>query len=124
MMKIFEEFLQGIDDPSHRDRTEEILVWTAKTHPHLEPVIKWNQPIFTDHGTYIIGFSVSKKHLSVAPEQVAMAHFEKDIEQAGYEHTKELLRIKWKDPVDYDLMEKMIGFNISDKADCTTFWRE
>ena len=27
--------------------------------------------MFTDHGTYIIGFSVSKKHLAVAPEAVA-----------------------------------------------------
>lgn len=123
-MQIFEEFLQGIDDQNHRDRTEEVLAWIAKTYPHLEPVIKWNQPMFTDHGTYIIGFSVAKKHMSVAPEQVAMARFEKDIEQAGYEHTKELFRIKWKDPVDYNLLDKMIEFNISDKADCMTFWRE
>ena len=62
--------------------------------------------------------------MSVAPEQVAMARFEKDIEQAGYEQTKELFRIKWKSPVDFELLGKMIEFNISDKADCTTFWRE
>ncbi|MCM3611818.1 iron chaperone [Planococcus sp. MERTA32b] len=122
-MEIFEEFLQGIDDPSQRDRTQEILAWTAKTFPHLEPVIKWNQPLFTDYGTYIIGFSVAKKHMSVAPEQAAMNRFEGEIEKAGYEHTKELYRIKWKDPVHYDLLEKLIEFNISDKADCTTFWR-
>ena len=123
-MQIFEEFLQGIDDPSQRDRTEEVLGWIAKTYPHLEPVIKWKQPMFTDHGTYIIGFSVAKKHMSVAPEQVTMTRFEKDIEQAGYEHTKELFRIKWNSPVDYGLLEKMIEFNIKDKTDCTTFWRE
>ncbi|MFD1032367.1 iron chaperone [Metaplanococcus flavidus] len=123
-MKIFEEFLQGIDDPSQRDRTEEVLAWTAKTYPHLEPAIKWNQPMFTDHGTYIIGFSVAKEHMSVAPEQAAMTRFETDIEQAGYNHTKELFRIPWKKQLDYNLLEKMIDFNISDKADCTTFWRE
>lgn len=123
-MKIFEEFLQGIDDPNHRDRTEEILAWTAKTYPNLEPAIKWNQPMFTDHGTYIIGFSVAKKHMSVAPEQAAMARFENGIEQAGYDHTKELFRIKWNSPVDYPLLGNMIEFNIKDKADTTTFWRE
>lgn len=122
-MTVFEEFLQGIDDQYHRDRSAEVLAWTAKQYPSLEPAVKWNQPMFTDHGTYIIGFSVAKKHMSIAPEQVAMLRFEKGIEQAGYEHTKELFRIKWKDPVDYDLLEKMIEFNISDKADCMTFWR-
>ena len=93
-MKFFEEFLNGIDDPGHQDRTEEVFAWTAQKFPYLEPVIKWNQLMFTDHGTYIIGFSVAKNHMSVAPEQAAIIRFETDIEQAGYDHTKELFRIK------------------------------
>lgn len=64
-MEIFSEFLAKIDNPEHRERTEEVLSWVKNKFPNLEPVIKWNQPMFTDHGTYIIGFSVSKKHLAV-----------------------------------------------------------
>jgi len=46
------------------------------------------------------------------------------IVQAGYDHTKQLVRIKWDSPVDFSLLEKMIEFNILDKADCSTFWRK
>lgn len=80
--------------------------------------------MFTDHGTYIIGFSVSKYHLAVAPEKVGMTQFADSIVQAGYDHTKLLMRIQWNQPVDYALLEQMIEFNILDKADCSTFWRE
>jgi uncharacterized protein YdhG (YjbR/CyaY superfamily) len=123
-MDVFADFLASIDNLQHRARTEEILGWATKKFPNLVPVIKWNQPMFTDHGTYIIGFSVAKKHLAVAPEQAGMIHFSDDIVQASYDHTKQLVRIPWDRPVDYSLLEKMIAFNIADKADCSTFWRK
>ncbi|RCX23715.1 hypothetical protein DFP94_1011317 [Fontibacillus phaseoli] len=122
-MEAFAEYLAKIDNPQHRARTEEVLAWVTKKYPNLVPQIAWNQPMFTDHGTYIIGFSVSKQHLAVAPERAGINQFLDEIVQAGYDHTKELIRIKWGSPVDFSLLEKMIEFNISDKADCSTFWR-
>ncbi|OBA05046.1 hypothetical protein A9D36_03385 [Bacillus subtilis] len=107
--------LAGIDDPFHRERTEEVLAWVKNKYPNLNPEMKWNQPMFTDQGTFIIGFSVSKKHLAAAPESVAITHAEVDIVKAGYDYTKELIRIPWK---------KMIEVNIRDKANCSTFWRK
>ncbi|WP_068677350.1 iron chaperone [Oceanobacillus sp. Castelsardo] len=123
-MEVFAEFLVAIDDPLHRERTEEVLTWIKNKYPNLKTEIKWNQPMFTDHGTFIIGFSVSKKHLAVAPESVTIAHVEDDIVKAGYDYTKELIRIPWNSPVEYSLLEKMIEFNIWDKANCPTFWRK
>ncbi|MCY8721421.1 MULTISPECIES: iron chaperone [unclassified Bacillus (in: firmicutes)] len=123
-MDVFSEYLAGIGDPFHRERTEEVLTWIINKYPNLHKEIKWNQPMFTDHGTFIIGFSVSKKHLAVAPESVTIRHAEDDIVKAGYDYTKQLIRIPWNSPVDYPLLEKMIEFNIRDKADCSTFWRE
>lgn len=123
-MDVFADYLSRIDHPQHRTRTEEILGWVLEKFPHLVPVIKWNQPMFTDHGTYIIGFSVSKKHLAVAPEQAGIIHFSDEIAQSGYDHSQQLVRIPWDRPVDFVLLEKMIEFNILDKADCSTFWRK
>ena len=123
-MAIFTEFLEKIEQPQHRERTEEVLNWAAEKYPDLERVVKWNQPMFTDHGTFIIGFSTSKQHLAVAPERAGILQFSDDINQAGYEHTKQLVRFPWDKSVDYSLLEKMIEFNISDKADCSTFWRK
>lgn len=122
-MGAFEEYLATINNPQHRERTEEVLAWVANKFPHLNPQISWKQPMFTDHGTYIIGFSVSKQHLAVAPENAGINHFKEEIVQAGHDHTNQLVRFKWSNPVDYALLEKMIAFNIADKAGCSTFWR-
>lgn len=122
-MEIFAEFLSSMENPEHRKRMEEVFNWISEKYPNLEPVLKWNQPMFTDHGTYIIGFSVSKKHFAVAPERAGMVHLADDIEKSGYDYTKEIVRIPWDKPMDFSLLEKMIEFNIMDKADCSTFWR-
>ncbi|GGI13549.1 iron chaperone [Gottfriedia solisilvae] len=123
-MEVFAEYLEKIENPIHRDRTEKVLTWVINKFPNLMPKIAWNQPMFTDHDTYIIGFSVSKQHLAVAPETVGINHFSDEIVQAGYDHTKQLVRIPWGSEVDYKLIEKMIEFNILDKKDCSTFWRK
>jgi len=123
-MEVFAKYLAGIDNPDHRDRTKEILAWVASNFPNLEPQIKWNTPMFSDHGTYIIGFSTAKQHLSVSPEELGIANFADDISQAGYSATKGLFRIPWNDPVNYELLKKMIEFNIQDKAEYTDFWRK
>jgi len=123
-MEVFAEYLEKIENPINRDRTEKVLTWVINKFPNLMPKIAWNQPMFTDHDTYIIGFSVSKQHLAVAPETVGINHFSDEIVQAGYDHTKQLVRIPWGSEVDYKLIEKMIEFNILDKKDCSTFWRK
>ncbi|WP_431804848.1 iron chaperone [Halobacillus andaensis] len=123
-MEAFEKYLAGIDNPDHRARIEETLAWVANKFPNLEPQMKWNTPMFTDHGTFIIGIDTAKHHISVAPEEAAMTKFGDDIEQAGYSSTKGLFRIRWNEPVNYELLEKIIKFNIEDKADYTNFWRK
>lgn len=123
-MDVFAEFLAKIDDPQRRARTEEIFRWVKATFPQLVPKIAWNQPMFTDHGTFIIGFSAAKQHLAVAPERAGIERFSQEIQQAGYDHTKELIRIRWDGPVDYSLLERLIAFNLLEKADCSTFWRK
>ena len=123
-MEVFADFITGIDHPEHQIRTTEVLTWVNTKFPNLVPELKWNQPMFTDHGTYIIGFSVSKQHMAVAPERAGMEHFSEEITKAGHSHTKELVRMKWDRPFDYQLLEKMIEFNIWDKAECSTFWRK
>lgn len=120
----FEEYLKRIEPPQNRLRTQEVLQWVDNTFPALIPRIAWNQPMFTHHGTYIIGFSVSKKHLAVAPEKESLLHFADEIQQAGYEAGKMLFRIKWDSPVHYALLEHIILFTMEDKADCATFWRK
>ena len=123
-MEIFAEFLSKIEIEQHRARIEEVLNWVKEKFPNLVPEFKWNQPMFSDHGTFIISFAVSKQHIAVSPETAGILHFSEEIIQAGYTHTKMLARFPWNKPIDYALLEKMIEYNIADKAECTTFWRK
>lgn len=38
----------------------------------VAPHIAWNQPMFTHHGTYIIGFSAASKHIATPPDRATM----------------------------------------------------
>lgn len=122
-MEAFAEYLAEIENPEHRARTQEVLTWVAETFPNLKPEIKWNTPMFTNNGTFIIGFSIAKQHMSVSPEVAGIDRFEAELKEAGYSHTKEIFRILWKKPVDFDLLAKIIEFNIQDKANYSSFWR-
>lgn len=122
-MEQFNEFLEGIENPENREKLKNILEWIHEKFPQLEPIVKWNQPMFVDHGTYIIGFSVSQKHIAVSPEVAGMKRFTEQINQAGYSQTNNIFRIGWNESVDFELLEEMITFNIIDKAEATKFWR-
>lgn len=123
-MELFEEYLSKIRNEAHRSRMKEVLTWVKDTFPALTPKIAWNQPMFTDHGTFIIGFSAAKQHFSVSPEVRGMKAFSDDIAKLGYSQTSNLFRIQWDEPVDFPLLERIIRYNIEDKKDCTTFWRK
>ena len=123
-MEVFENYLLTIENEEHRARMREVLEWIKNRFPDMETRIAWNQPMFTDHGTFIIGFSASKRHFSVAPEPIAIIKFSTKIAQAGYSQSSNIFRIHWEEPVDFSLLEQIIEYNRKDKAECTSFWRK
>jgi len=122
-MKTFNDFLNSIDDPEKRERMSHILVHIRRQYPQLQEEIKWSQPMFSDHGTFIIGFSLAKGHLAVAPEAAGVVYLEEDLRKAGYTSTRELFRIKWDQAVDYEILDKVIDYNIEEKKGMTKYWR-
>ena len=123
-MDIFKEYLAGIEDAKNRAITMEVLEWVGRKFPNLVPRVAWNQPMFTDHGTFIIAFSVAKNHLAISPEKAGIDRFAEEIAKAGHEYSKMLFRFKWDKPIDYPLLEKIIEFNIADKVGQKAFWRK
>lgn len=61
------DYLAQAKAPQRRVRMAEVLEWAERTFSGLEPRVAWNQPMFTDHGTFIVGISVSAGHLAVSP---------------------------------------------------------
>ena len=121
-MDTFEPFLEKMESDEKREKLRTILQYVSDTFPSFEKRIAWNQPMFTDHGTFIVGFSVAKNHLSVAPEKVVLNRFSTDIRHAGYDHSKMLMKIKWEEPVDYDLLKAMIEYTRTLKKQTSGFW--
>ena len=118
----FDDYLQRIADEKPRERMRNLLLHVQRTFPELKPVIKWNQPMFTDHGTFIIGFSIAKKHIALAPEYVALEAFRDDFLASGYKLTKMLVQIPHTNYVDEALIDLVIAFNINYKKDRDGFW--
>jgi len=122
-MEKFNAFIENIPEEDHRVRVREVLDWVRNTFPHLKPEFKWNQPMFTDHGTFIIGFSVAKKHIAVAPEFAGMEKFRELLKTHKIESTKMLIRFPFNQDMNYGLLKEIIEFNIEDKQGITSFWR-
>lgn len=123
-METFEEFLNTIEDVEHRNKLKSILAWVSEKYPYLKQEVKWNQPMFSNEGTYIIGFSTAKKHIAVSPEKAGMVQFGTKINEAGYSSSEMIFRIGWDEKVDYDLLADIIDYQIKDKEGYSHFWRK
>ena len=121
-LKTLDEFLDTIPQDDKRDRMVEVLDWVASTYPQLELRIAWSQPMFTHHGTFIIGFSAASKHMAMSPERFTMIHFEELLKSRGTDHGKMLTRHPWTQPFDYKLAAAFIDYQLEAKKDVTSFW--
>ncbi|AZA12625.1 iron chaperone [Corynebacterium choanae] len=117
-----DDYLATLTD-QQRPVVEAMLEWVGNQYPMLELRIAWNQPMFTDHGTFIIGFSAAKGHLAIAPEEHTVAHFAAELDRRGVRHTKMLIRQPWDEPLDTALVGELIDYQRETKRDVTSFWR-
>ena len=118
-----DEYLETIPDDDNRERMVDVLVWVGLTYPELKLRIAWNQPMFTHHGTYIIGFSAASKHMAMAPERATMIRFEPVMRERGTDFGTMLARQPWNRPFDYELLDAFIQHQLAEKQDITSFWR-
>ena len=118
-----DEYLETIPNDDNRARMVDVLVWVGLTYPELELRIAWNQPMFTHHGTYIIGFSATSKHMAMAPERATMIRFEQVMRERGTDFGTMLARQPWNKPFDYELLDAFIQHQLTEKQDVTSFWR-
>lgn len=122
-MELFDEYLERIGDPRHRARIQEVLAWVAETFPELTPRTAWSQPMFTHHGTFIIGFSTAKNHLAIAPERAGGSSVFQRI-SAGRLFAQPAAAAHGMGPAGgLRAARSHDSIYLEDKAACTTFWR-
>ena len=54
-MEKFRLIIDQIKEKENQQKINDLFSKIAKTYPQLDTTVKWNQPIFTDHG-YCIQF--------------------------------------------------------------------
>lgn len=116
------EYIQRIDDPDNRLIFGDFINWLMTDFPELKPEYKWNQPMFTHHGTFIIGFSVATKHFTVAPEIRTFEHFLPQIKDLKLKHGKKTFQLQFGQDIPYDLPRALINYTLADKQNVTSFW--
>lgn len=118
------EYIDRIDNLDYQIQFKAVVEWLLKTYPQIKSVYKWNKPMFTDHGTYIIGFSVATKHFTVLPEAYVFQKFLPQIEARKLKHGKKTFQVPFDQEIPYELLKEIIQFTINDKRDVQTFWDE
>lgn len=120
-MEQIHEYIQRIDDPDNRLIFGDFINWLMTDFPELKPEYKWNQPMFTHHGTFIIGFSVATKHFTVAPEMRTFEHFLSQIKDLKLKHGKKTFQLQFGQDIPYDLLRALINYTLADKQNVTSF---
>jgi uncharacterized protein YdhG (YjbR/CyaY superfamily) len=97
-----DEYFQSLD-PVARTTAQAVFATITATHPQLELVVAWNQPMLRTNGAYVIGLSAATNHLMLNP-------FSKDVLAAladrlsDYEVSKHTFRI----PLDWKVDEELL----------------
>ncbi|MFD0704476.1 iron chaperone [Alloscardovia venturai] len=119
----FKDYLVGPRVPeTAREHLREALEWICTNHPELDTRIAWNQPMFTHHGTFIVGFSAASKHLCFTGEQVVQEKLRSTFTERGYRCTKKLVNLPIDKPLPFDLLEESIQLQMTLKKNVTAYW--
>ncbi len=121
-----ENVVKKIADENNRATFTEFLTALEAEFPELEGNVKYSQPMYEAHGTFIIGFKPAKAHFSIIPEAPAAEKFKAEIETLGLEFTDtgKVFKVKWAQEIPFALVKKMVAFQLEDKMDATTYFRK
>src|SRR5579862_5473254 len=92
---------------------EELRRTIHKTAPGVVETINYGMPAFSLNGKCLVYFAVWKKHISVYPIPRGDEAFKKEI--APYVGGKGTVRFPLNQPIPYDLVEKIVWFQIAEQ---------
>ena len=52
-MEKFQPIINQIKEKEHQQKIKDLFAKITETYPQLDTTVKWNQPMFTDHGTLL-----------------------------------------------------------------------
>jgi uncharacterized protein YdhG (YjbR/CyaY superfamily) len=102
-----DEYFASLDDPVKATTLRSIIDVILADFPELQVKLAWNVPQIHRDGTYVLGLSAARNHLSVAPwSPRVMADFTARLE--GYVVTPNLFHVSVDWDVDEDLIKDLV----------------
>ncbi|EKK20371.1 hypothetical protein B808_5 [Fructilactobacillus florum 8D] len=116
-------YLANIKDPAHQACFKNVLTWIDNQFPQLTLEMRYNQPMFTVHKTYIIGLSAATAHYAIGVERSSeMKVIQAEIERLQLSCGKKVIRIPYELPLPTELLQTLITARLKTKANCHNFW--
>ena len=109
------EYLATLDPVASRT-VRRIFRAVQTKHPKLDMVVAWNQPMLRSGKHYVIGVSVSKKHITLNPfSKAVMDEFR--VTLAKYEPLKHTFKVPLDWKVDASLVQRMAKARLAEAKD-------
>ena len=100
-----DEYLAGLDEPA-RGIAEGVHAAIRRALPDAEERIRYGMPaVMLGPSRYAIHFAAWKKHIGIYPVTTLPEPLEAEV--APYRHAKDTVRLMYRDPIPYDLIERM-----------------
>ena len=75
--------------------------------PGITETVRYNMPCFVIDGDYLVHFGAWKNHIGLYPIPSLGADLESEV--GPYRAAKDTVRFRYKDPVPWDLVERLIA---------------
>jgi uncharacterized protein YdhG (YjbR/CyaY superfamily) len=101
-----DEYVDSLDGDAQRIaiRFREIILRAA---PGITEAVRYKMPCFLVDGEYLVYFGAWKNHIGLYPIPRLGNDLEAEID--AYRSAKDTVQFRYKDPVPWDLVERLIG---------------
>lgn len=109
-----DDYLASLDPPKG-DTLRSVIDVILDEFPDLECQLAWNVPQVHRGKEYVFGVSAATHHLSLSPWSAAvMAAFRERLEAAGYDVTKNLVKVPVDWDIDHDLIVDLVNARLDE----------
>lgn len=112
-MNEIDEYIENIADVEHELKFISILKFITRGFPDLKTKISYGMPGFYTEGKQVIWIGAFKNHIGIFPKPEAILYFEDILIENKYKTSKGTIQIKWNQEIDFELISKIINFNIN-----------
>ena len=82
--------------------------------PGAQEGMRYQMPVVTLDGTYVVHYSAWKHHLGLYPVPVLDSTLEDEL--AGHRSGKDTVKFLWRDPMPLDLISRMVGALVEQRS--------